>query len=319
VKQQLLQNPEIFAVAANGCLPTNTLNTSQLFWEGKDPARNFPVETNAVDYDYFDLLNVEFSSGRSFSRQQATDAASAFIINEEAASMMGMASPVGKEIRVGQARGTIIGVARNAHFKSLRQKIEPQVFHVLTDYNSELVDLFGIIMIKIRGNRIPQALANIERVWKEVNPGYPFEYHFLDDTYDALYNQEKRTSALFNGFTILALVISCLGLFGLAAFVTENRQKEVGIRKVLGATVSNVVLLLSKEFALLVFLANLIAWPLAWYAMNRWLQGFAYRIETDWWLFALAGGSALLIALLTVSAQAIKAALANPAEALRYE
>jgi len=319
VKHELLQRPEILGVAANGCLPTNTLNTSLIFWEGKATDREYPVETNAVDCDYFELLNMEFVAGRNFSQQHATDAASAFILNEEAAKMMEMESPIGKEIRVGQKQGTVIGVVRNAHFKSLRQKIEPQIFHLLTDYNSELVDLFGIVMIKIRGNSIPPALAGIERVWKSANPNHPFEYHFLDETYDRLYNQEKRTSTLFNYFTVLAISISCLGLFGLAAFVAENRTKEIGIRKVLGASVAGVVALLSKDFVKLVFLANLVAFPIAYFAMNKWLQDFAYRIDIGWWVFALAGGIALLIALLTVSTQAIKAALANPVEALRYE
>jgi len=319
VKQELLKFPEIGSVAANSILPTNTLNTSLIFWEGKPPNREYPVETNAVDYDYFTLLNMEFVAGRIFSPQHAADAASAFVLNEEAAKMMEMESPIGKEIRVGQKQGTVIGVVRNAHFKSLRQKIEPQIFHLLADYNSELVDLFGIVMIKIRGNGIPTALASIEAVWKGVNPNHPFEYHFLDETYDTLYTQEKRTSTLFNYFTVLAISISCLGLFGLAAFVAENRTKEIGIRKVLGASVSGIVTLLSKDFVKLVLLGNVIAWPIAYYMMKNWLQDFAYRINIGWWVFALAGGVALLIALLTVSIQAIKAALANPVEALRYE
>jgi len=319
VKQELLKHPEILSVAAGGCLPTTTINTSQVFWEGKPPSLDVPIETIAVDYDYFELLGMEMSDGRSFSKEHATDALSAFIINEEAANAMGMQSPVGNEIQVGQKKGTIIGVTKNAHFKSLRQKIEPQIFHVLADYDSELVDLFGIVMIKIRGNGIPQALASIEGVWKNVNPNLPFEYHFLDETYDSLYNKEKRTSTLFNYFTVLAIAISCLGLFGLAAFVAENRTKEIGIRKVLGATASTVVAMLSADFAKPVLLANVISWPLAYFAMNKWLQAFAYRIDVVWWMFALAGGLALFIALITVIIQAIKAALANPVEALRYE
>lgn len=319
VKQELLKHPEILGVAANSNLPTNTLNTSRILWEGKPANLDIPVETIAVDYDYFELLSMEMSEGRSFSKEHATDALSAFIINEEAAKAMDMQAPVGKEIQVGQKQGTIIGVAKNAHFKSLRQKIEPQIFHVLTDYNSELVDLFGIVMIKIRGNSIPQALASVESVWKTVNPNYPFEYHFLDDAYDSLYNKEKRTSTLFNYITVLAIAISCLGLYGLAAFVAESRTKEIGIRKVLGATMSSVVANLSKDFAKPVLLANAISWPLAYFAMNKWLQEFAYRIDVVWWMFAAAGGLALFIALITVGTQAMKAALANPIEALRYE
>ncbi len=319
VKQELLQRPEIVSVAANGCLPTTTINTSQVFWEGKPPSLDFPIETIAIDHDYFELLGMEMSEGRSFSREHATDALSAFIINEEAAKTMGMQSPVGKEIQVGQMKGKIIGVAKDAYFKSLRQKIEPQIFHVLTNYNSELADLFGVVMIKIRGNSIPDALASIESVWKSVNSNYPFEFHFLDETYDSLYNKEKQTSTLFNYFTVLAIAISCLGLFGLAAFVAENRTKEIGIRKVLGATASNVVAMLSADFAKPVLLANVISWPIAYFAMNKWLQDFAYRIDVTWWMFAVAGCLALFIALITVSAQAVKAALANPVEALRYE
>ncbi len=319
VRQELLQHPEILGVAANSSVPTNTINTSLLLWEGKPPERDYPVETNAVDYDYFDLLNVEFVAGRNFSRQHGTDATSAFILNEEAAQMLGVDSPVGKKIRVGQKAGMIIGVARNAHFKSMRQKIAPQVFHVLTDYDSELVNLFGIVMVKVRGNNIPQALARVASVWKKVNPNFPFEYHFLDETYGRLYNQEQRTCTLFNYFTVLALVVSCLGLFGLAAFVAENRTKEIGIRKALGASVAGLVGLLSRDFVKLVLLANLLAWPVAYFAAHNWLADFAYRIDLGWWMFALAGGIALLIALLTVSTQALKAALANPVEALRYE
>jgi predicted permease len=319
VRQELLQYPEILGVAANGSVPTNTVNTNTLVWEGKPRDREYPIEVNAVDYDYFDLLNVQFVAGRNFSRQHAIDATTAFILNEEAAQLLGVDSPVGKGIRVGQKAGTIIGVAQNAHFKSMRQKIPPQVFHVLADYHSELVELFGIVMVKVRGNDIPQALARIEAVWKKVNPNFPFEYHFLDETYDRLYNQEQRTSVLFNYFTILAMAVSCLGLFGLAAFVAENRTKEIGIRKVLGASAAGIVGLLSKDFVKLVLYANLLAWPIAYFAAHQWLADFAYRIDLGFWIFALAGGVALLIALLTVSTQAIKAALANPVEALRYE
>ncbi len=319
VRQELLKYPGIISVAAIGSVPTNTVNTSALVWDGKAPERDYPVETNAVDYDYFELLDLEFVAGRNFSRQHATDATSAFILNEEAAQMLGMDAPVGKEIRVGQRAGTIIGVVQNAHFKSLRQKIAPQVFHVLTDYNSELIDLFGVVLIKVRGNGIPQALASLTHVWKKVNPNFPFEYHFLDETYDNLYKQEERTSTLFDYFTVLALALSCLGLLGLAAFVAENRTKEIGVRKVLGASVAGIVGLLSKDFVKLVLLANLFAWPVAYFAMSKWLQDFAYRIDLGWWMFALAGGAALFIALATVSVLAIKAALANPVEALRYE
>ncbi|HEX9653150.1 MAG TPA: ABC transporter permease [bacterium] len=319
VKQQLLQHPEILDVTVQGCVPTNTIDTRLVSWQGMDPQRQFPVEINAVDYNYVDVLNLELAAGRNFASAFFTDAAGAFIVNEAAATMMELEDPVGEEIRVGERKGTIVGVLKNVHFKSLHQKIEPQIFHVLTDYNSELLDLFGIVLIKVRGGAISPALAAIENVWQQVNPNYPFECHFLDQTYDNLYNSEKRTSAIFNYFALLAVVISCLGLFGLASFMTENRTREIGIRKVLGASVSKIVILLTSDFSKWVLLANVFAWPVAWFAMRRWLEDFAYRTEVGWWMFALAGGAGLSIALLTVSTQAIRAAVANPVASLRYE
>ncbi len=318
-KDELRKHPEILAVAAQGSVPTITVNTGSLLWEGKDSRADFPVEANAVDYNFFELMNMEMVAGRSFSEAFATDASAAFIVNEETVKMMGMASPIGRQIRLGNRKGAIIGVVKNAHFKSMRRKIEPQVFYVPADYSTELMDLFGIVLVKIRGGERAGAIARLEHVWQQVNPDFPFEYHFLDQTYEALYQREEHASTLFNYFALLAVLLSCLGLLGLAAFTTESRTKEVGIRKVLGASVSRLVLLFTSDFAKWVLLANVFAWPVAWLATQHWLQDFAYHVEVGWRVFAWAGGLALVVAQLTVGVQALKAALANPVEALRYE
>jgi putative ABC transport system permease protein len=175
------------------------------------------------------------------------------------------------------------------------------------------------ISIRLRPDDIPSALTFLQEKWQEYRPDYPFSYYFIDERFNQRYENEEKLGKLFSLFSLLAIAVACLGLFGLAAFTAEQRTKEIGIRKVLGASVAGILSLLSKDFVKLVVVANIIAWPVAWYAMNRWLQDFAYRIDIGWWVFAFAGGLALLIALLTVSTQAIKAALANPVESLRYE
>ncbi len=320
VRNELLQDPGIIGVTAKNSLPMFALNTVELNWQGKTGQR-FPLEAVGVDFNFFEVLNLNFVTGRPFSKEISTDAEQAIIINEEAARLMEMESPIGKWVSLpgNTERATIIGVVKNPHFKSLHHKIEPQVFHVLGDLTDEAMDLFGIILIKIRGEEIPETVAKLENIWNEVNPGIPFEYHFLDETIDKQYAPEKTISKIVTYFTLIAIFISCIGLFGLAAYMAEQRTKEIGIRKVLGASVSGIVSLLSKEFTKWMALANIIAWPLAFVVMTNWLQEFAYRVSISWWVFLVAGASALIIALLTVSYQAIKAAVANPVDALRYE
>ncbi|MGH7601128.1 MAG: FtsX-like permease family protein, partial [bacterium] len=318
-KNELLQEPNIIGVTAQGSLPMFSVNSGTVSWEGKDPSIEQVMENKAVDINFVELMNLKILEGRNFSTAHPSDAKEAFIINEEAARIMGMDSAVGKRITTAGRKGTIIGVVQNAHFKSLHHKIQPQFFYVLTNFTSEVMNLYGIVLIKIKSTDIPKTIAAIENVWKRVNPNTPFEYHFLDETIDRQYAAEKKISAMANYFTILAIAISCLGLFGLAAFAAERRTKEIGVRKVLGATVTNIVSMLSQDFVKLVLVANIIAWPVAYFAMNKWLQNFAYRIDLGWWVFVFAGGAALLIALLTVSTQALKAALANPVDSSRYE
>ena len=180
-------------------------------------------------------------------------------------------------------------------------------------------ELNGVMLIKLKGKKQSEALAYIEKVWKSLNPNSPFEYHFLDQTYEKLYMSDQRTRTIINYFSALAILIACLGLYGLAAFTAEKRSKEIGIRKTLGADVKTILAMFTNDFSKLVLIANIIAWPVAYYFMNKWLQSFAYRINLNWWIFVLAGGIALVIALVTVSIHAIKAATANPVESLRYE
>jgi putative ABC transport system permease protein len=233
------------------------------------------------------------------------------ILNETAVKKLGLESPVGQRMRQGVVIGTIVGIIEDFHIVSLHHPIVPIVIRA----NPSSAN----ILIRIAPEDISGTIAYLRETWQKFSPQRPFHFFFLDEYLDRLYTAEQKLSRSFGYFSFLAIFIACLGLLGLAAFAAERRTKEIGIRKVFGATVANVVALLSKDFVRLVLLANLIAWPVAWFAMNKWLQNFAYRIDIGWWVFVLAGGLALVIALLTVSTQAIRAALANPVDSLRYE
>jgi len=209
--------------------------------------------------------------------------------------------------------GTIVGIAKDFNFNSLHYKIETMFMYNQKDYG------FSNISVKINGSKAKDAIAFIQSTWKKTFPDHPFEYQFLDDHFADVYRADAQVSKIVGVLAGLAIIISCLGLFGLASYSAEKRIKEVGIRKVMGASVQNIVSLLSKHFIKLVLIANLIAWPIAWFTLNKWLQDYAYRIDISWWVFVLAGLTAMLIALITVSFQAIKAAMANPVKSLRTE
>lgn len=319
VKQELLRQPAVMGVTAQGILPTQTLNTSVVDWEGKTSDRALTVEVTEVDYNFFDVFNVPIVAGRSFSSDFTSDAEVAFIINEAAAVLMGMDDPVRRRITVGGRDGNIVGVVQDAHFKSLHQPIRPQVFRVLSDYAATEVDLFGIIFIKLRSENPAGALAEIEQVWNRFNTNHPFEYHYLNDTYRKLYAEEQRLGVIFRSFTILAVGIACVGLFGLASYLITQRAREIGVRKVLGASTPRIVWLLTRQYTLWILVANLIAWPIAWYAMNQWLQGFAYQAEIGWFIFAVSAIISLALTLCTAGFQAVRTALSNPITALRHE
>lgn len=285
--------------------------TNDLQWEGKDPDTKIPFARRPVNHGLIEMLDIDIKSGRSFSRDFSSES-SKIIFNEAAIEAMGLQDPVGKIIQLRGNDMQIIGVVENFHFESLHSKVDPLFFVLELDDTQK-------IMAKIEAGTERETIGRLESFFREFNPGFVFDYRFLDQQYQAQYNAERRVATLSQYFAGIAILISCLGLFGLAAFTAERRQKEIGIRKVLGATMSNIVALLSKDFLKLVVMGFLIAIPIAWYAMNQWLADFAYRIEIGPGIFAIAGGAALLIAFATVSWQSVKAALMNPVNSLRSE
>ncbi len=277
--------------------------------------------TLTVDHDYAETYGLEIVAGRDFSEDFPTDAAEAFLLNERAAHRLGWADPVGQKLTLqvwfnGEVRktGTVVGVVRDFQYHSLHRAIDPTILHIFpnTYYNDYL-------SVRLRPGDLRAILAELEHAWTRFNPERPFEYTFLDERFDALYRADARLSGLFGVFAALAVVIACLGLFGLAAFSAERRTKEIGVRKVFGASVGGIVLLLSKDLLKLVALAFVVATPAAYAAMQRWLDDFAYRVDLSWGIFLAAGLAALGVALLTVSYHAVKAALADPVKSLRYE
>ncbi len=277
-------------------------------WEGRNTDDQFLMYLLSADLDFAKTMQIQMAEGRYFSSKISTDTSQGIIINEAAARAMGMKSPLGKEI----FGSRIIGVIKDFHFASLRSKIGPLVIY----YDPREI---RYLLVKMNPGNLSASVQSIEKDWHNILPGFPFDYNFLDDQINELYHSEQQVGKVINTFSILALFVACLGLFGLASFTAEQRTKEIGIRKILGATVGGIILLLSKEFTRYVLLANIVAWPLAWFAASKWLNTFAYRIEISWWFFLLAGGMALLIAILTVVTQAVKAATANPIDSLRYE
>jgi len=272
-----------------------------------------------ADYDFIPTYGIRISSGRNFSKSFGTDTSN-FILNEAAVRAIGWKSSqdaIGRDFKYGQYKGKVIGVVGDFHFESLRQKIVPLIF-----LNPALPDdqsYYNSLSVKVSGNNIQGALATLEKAWTKYLPEIPYQYTFLDENFTKLYESEQRQGTIFTVFACIAIFIACLGLFGLSAFAITQRIKEIGVRKVLGARVDSIVALLSGDFLKLVLVAAVIAFPLAWYAMSRWLLDFAYRINIDWWVFVLSAIVAIIVALATVSFHAVKAAVANPVNSLRSE
>jgi putative ABC transport system permease protein len=314
---ELLKQSSIKNVSRSSRTPTGRLldsnGTAQIQQGDSLTNTNVVLKNIRADYDFFETYEVPFVAGRNFSREIKSDDSLAFVINEAAANMMGVTPEeiLTKDFQYGGVKGRCIGVVKDFHFESLHEPIVPMVFLPSQFYSR--------VSIKIAGDKMTAGLEHIEKVWKEFLPHRPFEYTFLSDQYSNLYDTEQQQGQLFTIFSGLAILIACLGLFGLATFNTLQRVKEIGIRKVLGASVPNIVQLLSREIIVLVLIANVVAWPVAWYFMSEWLDGFAYKIGINVWLYLLAGFAAIMIALLTVSIQTIKAAMTNPANTLRYE
>ena len=315
MKNVFTQNSNIKYVTVSSSLPSQVGNVNPIDWEGKQDNKMVLVNFVVTDRDYLNTFRMKLSAGRNFSKDFPDDISN-FIINKKTAELMNLKNPLNKKVTYMGLSGKVIGVVDNFINRPLEEESNPLILTI----NPKFYDYFlQYILIKINSNDFKGTLGYIEKVSKEFAPDYPVNFKFLDKTVDNLYQSIKHTWYLFEAFAFLAILISCLGLFGLASYMIEVRTKEIGIRKTLGASVQGVVMLLSREFVKWVILANLIALPAAYYFMSKWLQDFAYKIELTWWIFALAGGIALIIALATVSFQAIKAATANPVKSLRYE
>jgi putative ABC transport system permease protein len=311
VKAELLKEPGITAVTWGS---TNIVDmgsqTGATNWDGKQNGETMMVYNIAVDKDFIPFFKIAMAEGRNFTG--AVSDSSHFILNEAAVKAARLQDPVGKRFQLWQNNGTIIGVVKDFHFASMKRKIEPAVFYYKTRPS-------GALYIKTTGNEVPKAIAAARQQWDKYNAGYNFDYSFLDDVFNRLYTGEQRTGTLFNVFSGIAILISCLGLLGLATYTAQIRTREIGIRKVLGASVAGIIQLLTKDFIKLVIIAIVIAVPVAWYAMNKWLQDFVYRIDIGYAIFVLAGAMAILVALITISFQSVKSAWANPAKILKTE
>jgi putative ABC transport system permease protein len=312
-KQRALNMPGITRVSRMGETPTNIgSNTGGVDWDGKDPNIRPMFSQASVGYDFVETLKMQILMGRDFSKDYGTDSVG-YLLNESAMKKIGFKNPVGKRLTFWGRKGTIVGVIKDFNFQSMHTKIEPLVLR-LKDHEE-----WGTALVKIEAGKTKQALSGLEALCKELNPKFPFAYQFADQEFNKIYQSEQVIDKLSNYFAFLAIFISCLGLLGLAMFTAEQRTKEIGIRKVLGASISGLFSLLSKEFLQLVGIAFLIAAPLSWWAMNKWLQDYQYRTDISWWVFAFAGLLTLCIAFGTISFQAIKAAIANPVKSLRTE
>lgn len=314
IKQNLRQTSEVAGVTSTNesIVDLESFHSGSLKWEGKPENFTPTVAQFSVEPETQAVLGLKLAEGRWFQRGIKLDSANV-ILNETAVRKLGLKKPVvGQWFEFQGARGQIIGVAKDFHFRNLHQLIEPMVLFSSASWQST-------IYVKTQPGTTRQAVAKAEKLWGEYFPETPFQYTFLDESFDHLYQSERKAGQLFNVFSGIAILISCLGLFGLATFTAEQRTKEIGVRKVLGASVGSIVALLSRDFLKLVLIAIVIASPIARYAMNAWLADFAYKIDMSWWVFALAGGLAMMVALGTVSFQSVRAALMNPVKSLRSE
>lgn len=310
VRNELSSNPAIKAVSTSSDnLISSSSTTGDTDWDGKDPNRLFVVHPLGVDGNFIKDMKLSLIEGEGYTGAAADS--NKFLLNETAVRLAGIHDPIGKRFKLWQTEGIIAGVVKDFHNVSLRSAIEPAVFYYYKDNWN--------LYVKTSGENATAAITAVEKQWKRYNPNLPFTYQFLDDKFNEMYQTEQRTGKLFNAFAGVAILISVLGLFGLATYIAQRRIKEIGIRKTLGASVESIVNMLSKDFIRLVLIAFVLATPVAWWLMNTWLKSFAYRIDLQWWHFALAGILAVAIAFLTVSAQSVRAALSNPVKSLRSE
>lgn len=324
-KDEIKRSPNVVSVTSGYGLPGDLYAGDGVTTIGSDGEKERSANVFLGDHDYVKTLGLRIIAGRDFSKDMATDVREAFLINETAVKEWGYGTP---EKAIGQPmhwnewvpqdtlnpikKGKIIGVVEDFHYKSLHEKVTPSVIQIYPQFVLK-------VAVKLKTSDVKDAIAYINSIWNRFSPGYPLDYKFMDESYGAMYKAESKLSDLLWIFTVMAIIVGCMGLFGLAAFSAEQRTKELGIRKVLGANAFDIVGLLSRNFLVLVVISSLIAFPIVWWAMNNWLEDFPYRVNISWWIFGIAIIAALAIALLTVSFQAIKAALANPVKSLRTE
>ncbi|MGB6864651.1 MAG: ABC transporter permease [Candidatus Aminicenantaceae bacterium] len=316
LRDNILKDPHVLSASLPLSIPGEFTGDQSYYLSGKDPASSVRASFFGIDYDFVKTFDMKILWGRDFSREYSTDANDAVILNETFARQLGLGSDIlGKQIidvSNSEFRPIVIGVIKDFHHQSLKLKINPMILSIEPEQ-------FAFVAARITPQNVSATLEHIETVWKEQFPNREFNHYFVDDNYRQRYPEEDKMQDIYLIFGFLAIFVACLGLYGLASFATEQRAKEIGIRKVLGATVPNITFYLSKDFLKLVLLANIIAWPLGFYVMNNWLDNFSYRIGIKWWVFVASGLLAQFIAIMTVSQQALKSALSNPADILKYE
>ncbi len=308
---ELLQQPGILGVTESGAdIINNSSGTSDISWNGKrSDQQSFTIIQMPVERNFLQVMGIQLLEGKGFTGSPSDSAN--FILNETAVKLTGIKNPVGKRLKLLETDGTIIGVVKDFNTASFKERIEPTIIY----FEPQGRQLY----VKTTGKNAAKAIAAASRLWNQYNSGFPFEYNFLDEQYAMLYKTDQRTGILFNIFSTIAIFISCLGLLGLATYTAQIMTREIGIRKVLGASVTSIITLISKDFLKLVVIAIAIGSPIAWWAMNKWLQSYVYRIDLTWWIFLAAGVLAIGIALITISFQSIKAAMANPVKSLGSE
>ncbi|RIJ33987.1 ABC transporter permease [Pontibacter oryzae] len=317
INQKLLQNPSISNVSNSYSIPGQPLSRALILAEQNGKMEEKTIDVMFVDYDFIPVMGIEMAAGRNYNRNMHTDLNGGVIINEAAARWLGWKDPIGKKVvlstsALGDSQAKVLGVVKDFNVSSLHAEVQPVLLQ-LTPQSA------GYLLARISPENQPATIQFVEEQWSQFDPKHPMEYFFMDEFFDRQYRAEEKMLTVFGYFSGLTILIACLGLFGLAAFTAEQRTKEIGIRKVLGSSTGSIVLLLSKDFALLVLVAVVLASPIAWYGMSHWLQDYAYRINLSWWIFALAALLALLIAMATVSFQALKAAMLDPVKAIRAQ
>ena len=311
-KEEVRKDPQTIDIGSSSTIPGRLFGQSS--YRDEHSETSYSLHEAGVDAGFIPTLRINLVAGRNFSDAIASDS-SAVILNQAAARLFGWEDPLGKRLAYPGSRstwrGTVVGIVKDFNFQSLHDRIQPLVMFYQPSQQ--------YVTVRLKPRELQESVQHVEALWRNLVPQQPFQFSFLDQDFDALYRADQRTGTILSVFTLLAIAIACLGQVGLVAFIIERRTKEIGVRKVLGASTGSVVGLLSKDFVLLIVGANVIAWPIVLYAMNRWLEQFAYRIEISWWILAGAGVLALLVALLTVSIQSVRAAMANPVDSLRYE